>query len=64
MKRLNKKQLDQKVNEVFSQHCNGIQFNILDLSKVSRMIELAIQSGQDGVDAAKKAAEQYGVKNK
>ena len=64
MKKLSKKQLENKVSEVFHKHCCGIQFDIFDLSKVSRMIELAIQSGQDGIEAAKKAAEQYGVKNK
>lgn len=62
MKKLSKKQLENKVSEVFRKHCCGIQFDIFDLSKVYDLIESDIQSGQDGIEAAKKAIELYGVK--
>lgn len=62
MKKLTKKQIEQKTTELYQKYAYGIQFNVMDLGKVLNQIRQALSAGHDGVEATKQAIETYKVK--
>lgn len=53
------KKIKAAVDQAFRTYGNGIQFNIFDLSKISKAGESAGIAGQDITQAVKDAIQQY-----
>lgn len=56
------KRIEKAVDDAFKKHGNGIQFNMMDLGKISAAGTKAGQEGKDIEAAVKEAIEQYRVK--
>lgn len=62
--KLNKKAVDKQVNAIFNKLGNGIQFNIMDLGKIDKMIRGVIMAGgneEEAEGAMKIAIALYGM---
>jgi len=62
--KLSKKAIDQKVNAIFNKLGCGIQFNIMDLGKIDKMIRVVIVAGgsdEEAEGAMKIAIALYGM---
>jgi hypothetical protein len=56
------KRIEKAVDEAFKKNSSGIQFNVMDLGKIS---EAGIKAGKEGKDieaAVKEAIEKYRIK--
>jgi hypothetical protein len=45
MKKLTKKQVENLIDSIFYKHSSGIQFDIFDLSKISKELTKAYEAG-------------------
>jgi hypothetical protein len=59
MAKLKGKKLQAEINRLFKLHGNNVQFNIHDLGKISRCVELANDAGLDLDEAMRAAVAKY-----
>jgi hypothetical protein len=60
-KKLSKKAIENAYDKIFKMKAHGVQFNIMDLSKVRKDVSAAIVAGEDAASAMDAAIKKYRV---